>query len=179
VGRGHRRLSEGLRDFCVRKTELDARDDRLAVRRLEPLKRRFVPGERFAANSFFNRRRAVRGTVAREHVGGTAVRTANLVADAVEQRGPQECLEGAIVSRLERFEALDHLRKGILDQVVGIERPARPRWQPAMRPFLHPRQIPGAQIIERIGVSRPGAGEQLHRSHRAGGGRGLRPANGL
>jgi hypothetical protein len=50
VGRGDRRLSEDTRDVGVRLTTLDARDNGLAIGRLQPLQRSPVACERLAAD---------------------------------------------------------------------------------------------------------------------------------
>src|SRR5258705_8483597 len=106
---GNTRFAEGTRDFRVGVTELDARDDGLAVRRLQSLQGGLVARERLAADGLLDGRRSVGRPIAGERVGRAALRPADLVADPVEERGAEERLERAVVARLEGAEPLDDL----------------------------------------------------------------------
>ena len=138
--------------------------------RPEALKRGFVAFQRLLADGQLERRGIVRRFGGIERIGRTAaLRAADLVAHAVEQRLAQVGGEGARVARFERIQPLEHLGQRVLDQIVGIQGAASPGRKAAVRPALEPRQIFRAQIVERVGVALASASQQRKRRLRVRG----------
>jgi len=73
---------------------------------------------------------------------------ADFVADPVEQGLTEVRLKCSFMAGFERVEALNDLRKRVLHQVLRVERAASPRREPAVRPSLQPREIPGAELVQ-------------------------------
>ena len=80
------RLAERDRHFFIALLQLDARDDRFAVRRLQPLQRRLVPLHAFAPDRVLQRRRSDVGVrIVDLDRNRPALDAADLVPDAIER----------------------------------------------------------------------------------------------
>ena len=134
--------SEVLGDFRRRPLRLDARDDELALARLQAAHRRRDSARTPPRGS------RVRAATARSDaksswkldVGGAPDKPPHLVADPVDDRLPQVRLHRADVPRLERVEPRDGVHRGILDEIGRVEMAARGSRQTPMRPALERRQ---------------------------------------
>ena len=132
---------EVLRDFRRGPLRLDARDDELALSRIETAHRRAIARVRLFVNGLFLRR----GCFRREIIGKldrdrAARKAAHLVANPVDDRLSKVGLHRADMPRLERVEPRDRIHRGVLNEIARIEMAARRGRQPPMRPAFQGRK---------------------------------------
>jgi hypothetical protein len=75
-------------------------------------------------------------------------RVSNVISHTIEHCLTQVRVKGSLVTRLEILNPPCDVRERLLDEVVCIERIAGPAGQTAVRPFLEPRQVEPAQLVE-------------------------------
>ena len=143
-------LSSAIARTFVTVLQFEAADNRLAVGGSQPLQGGLIPGHVLRAN------RAIEG-------GGVFVRQVfreiglvrqstmppREIADAVQDGLPQVRLESSLVARLEHVETAHGRDHGILNNVGGLEHPARRRRQPATRPSAQGGDAPLHQPLAR------------------------------
>ena len=95
------------------------------------------------------RRRRVRGheRLGRQRDLPTASHLPQLVPDPVLDGAAQVDAQRPGLFRLEAAEPRERVMQRVLDQVAGVDRPARPRRQAAPRPAPQPRPIPSEQRV--------------------------------
>ena len=86
----------------------------------------------------------------------------HFVADAIDDGLTKVRLHGAHVARLEHVEAPQHVHRRLLDEVLGIERPAGSRGQPAVRPALQRRKAALKQRFHGAAIARLRPDQELN-----------------
>ena len=153
-----------LRDLRRRPLRLDARDDELALARLQGAHGGAIARVGLFVDRVFERRRLVGRKVIWNLDGhGAPDEPAHLVADPVDDRLPQVRLHRADVARLERVEARDRAHRRILDEIARVEMAARGSRQAAVRPAFERRQASLEDRLDRRLIARAGTYDQFDR----------------
>jgi hypothetical protein len=128
LGRRWCGFAEQLRNFFVTHAPLTSRDNRLLILGSEACQRSLVPLDRFDADHAFEGRGFETRLIAVKQVrSGPPLYTAPLVEDPVHQRTAKIRLERPFMARLEHRDVLERVHQDFLNDVAGVEGPARAR----------------------------------------------------
>lgn len=150
--------------FGVSQPHLHSSNHEFTVSFAQALQRGLVAFDDFGAHRGFERRQPrVREALveldARRMPAGMPEFASNPVHDALPEVGAQR----AFAAVLEALDPLKRLEQHLLNNVGRVCQVAGPPGEPAAGPFPQARQVAGKQVVERLGIAGPGAGEERQR----------------
>jgi hypothetical protein len=146
--------AERLGEFLVRVPHLQPADDRFSLLRPQRRQGALVPLHGLASNRYLERGPTWIGfgTIKFVQLRPTAF-LAQLVPNVIQHGLPQVRLKGAGAANIELIQSPEGPEQGVLDEIVGVGRIARPLGQPAPGPPAERRQVAGHKVLERLLVS--------------------------